>query len=401
MFAFRNQPFKTLYLLIFIPVTLFVRLPYWVLISAIPAFRPHKTWSLKRTISLYVIIVANNLPFQIGFRAPPGDPAKDSVSPETTGFAWVDAVPEQLVTGELAELARQNQVKPARIFGYWYGVRDEHGKPGQHAAKGERVLYYIHGGGYVKGSSHPSSMWTNIPKGFVEKCANIAKRSFAVESRLSSSAPFKPENPFPASVIDALSGYRYLVEVLGFETQNIIVSGDSSGGHVASNLVRYLINASLSGLAAPGALFLLSPTMDWANTHLGTAASTMEQNHATDFVREVLLNGYSATSMRGSLDASELETNPWLSPASLKLEQTEGLFANYPPTAIVAGSLEQTVDAMRTFRDRLESDSGRDKVVYFEYPNVFHDWLMVTSLEPERSQAYSDLGKWLNGVYGV
>jgi len=397
----KSQPLKSLYLLLAIPIILFIRLPYWVFVSAVPALRPRKTWSMKRTLLLYVIDATNSMTYQTGFGAPPSNPEKDSANSETTGFAWVDAIPENLVTGELGELARRNQVTPARVFGYWYGARDEQGKPGQHAAKGERVLYYIHGGGHVTGSSHPSSMWGAILNGFLEKCAPVGKRAFALEFRLASSAPYKPENPFPTSIIDALSGYRYLVETLGFEPLNIIVSGDSSGGHVANNFVRYLVNAALPNLAAPGALILLSPTMDWANTHLGTPASTMDVNGGTDFVRPVLLNGYSATSMRGSLDVSELETNSWLSPSSLKLESTEGLFTNYPPTAILAGGAEQTVDAMRTFRDRLVHDSGRDKVLYLEYPDAFHDWLMVPAIEPERSQAFSELEKWLEEIYSA
>lgn len=251
------------------------------------------------------------------------------------------------------------------------------------------------------GSAHPSNVWRGIPDGFVDKCATVAKRVFSLEYRLSSSAPYKPENPFPASIIDALSGYIYLVETLGFETRNIIFAGDSGGAQVVSNLVRYLVSTRLPGLAPPGALVLLSPAVDWGNTHLGTPASTMDTNAATDFIRPVLLNGYSATSMRGSLDASELETNPWLSPASLKLARTDGLFANYPPTAIVAGDAEHMVDSMRTFRDRLVHDNGKDRITYLEYPDVFHDWVLLSWMEPERSQAFDDLGKWLEGVYGI
>ncbi|EKM50922.1 uncharacterized protein PHACADRAFT_199762 [Phanerochaete carnosa HHB-10118-sp] len=401
MFAFRSQPLKALYLLVFVPFTLFVRLPYWVLVSTIPAFRPRKTWSMKRALSLYIVTTNNNLTYTTGFSALPGNPEKESAKPETTGFAWVDAVPDDLVTGELAEFARRNQVAPARIYGYWYGARGEHGKPGQHAGKNERVIYFIHGGGHVMGSAHPSNVWRGIPDGFVSYCATVAKRVFSLEYRLSSSAPYKPENPFPASMLDALSGYRYLIETLGFETQNIILVGDSGGAQTASNLVRYLISARLPGLVPPSALVLLSPAMDWGNTHLGTPAPTMDTNIATDFLRPVMLNGYSATSMRGSLDAGELETNPWLSPASLKLARTDGLWANFPPTAIVAGDAEHMVDSMRTLRDRLVHDNGKDRVTYFEYPDVFHDWVLLPWIEPERSQAFNDLRKWLEGVYGM
>lgn len=251
------------------------------------------------------------------------------------------------------------------------------------------------------GSSHPTSLAANIVRGFLEKCPHAIDRAFALEYRLASSSPYPAANPFPASVIDALSGYRYLVEDLGFEPANIIVCGDSSGGHLANNLTRYLVNAGLPSLSPPGAIVLLSPTMDWGNTHLGTPESTMDANQPSDYVRPVLLNGYSTTSLRGTLEERELETNAWLSPASLKLPRKDGLFTNYPPTFIIAGGAEQTVDMMRTFRDRLVHDSGKDKVRYVEYPDAFHDFLMLKWYEPERTQAFAELDEWLSGIYGL
>ena len=238
-------------------------------------------------------------------------------------------------------------------------------------------------------------------RGVLEKCPRTIERAFALGYRLSSSFPYPSAGPFPASVIDALSGYRYLVEGLGFYPTNIIVCGDSAGGHLANNLVRYLLNASLPSLSLPGALILLSPAMDWGKTHLGSPESTMETNKSTDFVRPIFLNGYTGTSLRGALEESELDTNSWLSPASLKLPRMDGLFANYPPTFILAGGAEQSVDMMHTFRDRLVHDSGKDKVRYIEYPDAIHDWLNFPWHEPERTQALTELDEWLSGVYGL
>lgn len=239
-------------------------------------------------------------------------------------------------------------------------------------------------------------------KGLLEKCPRAFERAFALDYRLSSSAPYPAANPFPASIIDAISGYHYLVETLGFAPSNIVVGGDSAGGHLASNLGRYLIASKLPTLPPPGALLLLSPTMDWANTHLGTPGSTLDAHKSSDFVRPVMLSGYTTRSLLGALDAGEAATNAWLSPASLKLSSADGLFVGYPPTFILAGSAEQTVDAMRTFRDRLVHDSGVEKVRYVEYTDMFHDFLILgTMAEPERSQAYAEIDKWLGEVYSL
>ena len=106
---------------------------------------------------------------------------------------------------------------------------------------------------------------------------------------------------------------------------------------------------------------------------------------------------YSTTSLQGTLEErGELETNSWLSPASLKLAHKDGLFTNYPPAFTLAGGAEQTVDMMRTFRDQLVHDSDKDKVRYVEYPDALHDFLMLNWHEPERTQALSELNEWLS-----
>lgn len=145
MFAFRNQPLKTLYLLYTIP-SILVRLPYWILAACVPAARPIQAWPFTRTLAIRGARAFIDIIYNIGFLSPEGDPAKDSIRPEKSGFVWVDPVPEAMIVGEVAELARANNVEPATVSGYWYGARDLQGGFGRPAAEGERVLYYLHGG---------------------------------------------------------------------------------------------------------------------------------------------------------------------------------------------------------------------------------------------------------------
>ncbi len=106
-------------------------------------------------------------------------------------------------------------------------------------------------------------------------------RIFGLEYRLSSAAPLKAENPFPASLIDAIAGYRYLVEDIGFHPSRIVLSGDSGAG-IALNLARYLSITKLPSLPVPRGLILLSPTMDWAGTHVGPE-SAAARNASSNF----------------------------------------------------------------------------------------------------------------------
>lgn len=129
------------------------------------------------------------------------------------------------------------------------------------------------GGGYVVGSAHPEGgLIGSISQGLLEYCTRIG-RVFGGQYRLCSAKPFAPANPFPAALLDALSSYHYLVHTAKFKPENIIVSGDSAGGHLAFTLVRYLATVKFVDLPVPGGLILQSPTCEWAVTHIGPESS--------------------------------------------------------------------------------------------------------------------------------
>ncbi|TFY55889.1 hypothetical protein EVG20_g9153 [Dentipellis fragilis] len=124
----------------------------------------------------------------------------------------------------------------------------------------------------------------------------------------------------------------------------------------------------------------------------------MERNARSDVVAAILKAGYTPRALRGKLPADAATRNAWISPASLELEDADGLFAGLPPTCIVAAGAEQTVDAMRTGRDSLVHDLGQGKVRYLEYEDAYHDFL-TTNWEPERTQAVKDLVQWYTEIF--
>ena len=84
-------------------------------------------------------------------------------------------------------------------------------------ASRERVVLYLHGGGYAIGSilSH---------RHLAAQLGRTARtQTLAVDYRLA------PEHPCPAAVDDALAGYRFLLEA-GFARSRIAIAGDSAGG---------------------------------------------------------------------------------------------------------------------------------------------------------------------------
>lgn len=110
----------------------------------------------------------------------------------------------------------------------------------------DRVILYVHGGGYVIGS-------TASHRHLVAELGRAAgTRTLSLDYRLA------PEHPFPAAVDDALAGYRFLL-TQGIEPGNIAVAGDSAGGGLT---VATLLAIRDAGLAQPACGFCISPWID-------------------------------------------------------------------------------------------------------------------------------------------
>ncbi|WP_235900391.1 alpha/beta hydrolase [Lolliginicoccus suaedae] len=118
-------------------------------------------------------------------------------------------------------------------------------RPGAGARDGG-VLLYVHGGGFVSGSplSH---------RGLTSELSSRSQRPvFSVDYRRA------PEHPYPAAADDVLRAYRWLLDS-GLGPEQIVVCGDSAGGHLALGLPP---RAHRAGLAVPAGVVALSPVID-------------------------------------------------------------------------------------------------------------------------------------------
>ena len=117
----------------------------------------------------------------------------------------------------------------------------------------DRVVLYLHGGGYCVGSPAASRAITG---NLAIRCAATV---FAADYRLA------PEHRFPAAVDDAVAAYRGLLDQ-GFEPGATIVAGDSAGGGLA---VATALRLRELRLPQPLALVLFSPWVDLGLSALG------------------------------------------------------------------------------------------------------------------------------------
>jgi len=110
----------------------------------------------------------------------------------------------------------------------------------------EKVILYVHGGGYVSGSC-------NDHRGFVAKFAKYCGvTNLLYEYRLA------PEHPFPAALDDSVKAYNWLLD-RGFKPKNIIIAGESAGGGLGLALLLALKDLNR---ALPAAAVAISPWTD-------------------------------------------------------------------------------------------------------------------------------------------
>ena len=314
---------------------------------------------------------------------------------------WVDPVPN-LIIGDLKAYAEIASVTSIRIPGYWthkLGSTVEVASPPQ---AGEKLIYFLHGGGYTQLSAHPTDVPAAIPRGLLKSIDSV-HRVFAVEYRLSSGAPPTVANPFPAALLDAVAGYNYLVNVIGFAPVDIIICGDSAGGNLVLALTRYLVenqtSSEVSLPAPPAGIILLSPWSDLSDTY-ELPGSSMFSNERSDFLDngEGYINRKKTFLGPHGLEASE--TNRYVSPAYPSLEIN---FVGFPRTLIIVGEAEMLLDQIRALYQKMVKDLGagdgvrRDegKVRYLEAPDCVHDFIIFDWQEPERSSAFKEIADWI------
>ncbi|KZS98123.1 alpha/beta-hydrolase [Sistotremastrum niveocremeum HHB9708] len=396
------EPIRSLWIIYSLLFLIFLKLPYWLIISVPRSGRLCREWTYGRSMHVRIVKWAIKLSDRTGelLFSPDHRAIPTNLPPHVQGV-WVEGIPDHLIVGQIKDWAELADIRPMRIPGYWY-QRPGDAVIGGPARRGEKIALNLHGGAYITFSAHPNDISQNITRGILSECPSI-NRIFSLEYRLSSTAPYKAEFPFPAAVLDALSGYYYLIETVGVSPDDLVIIGDSAGANLALALIRYLIRHPLHPLPIAKSLLLLSPWCEMGPSHMGLDSS-FEDNKHTDYIRDVRGNmaEYSLRAYCAAVGLQESHHNPYISPASRLLppEVVRGLFEGFPKTMIIAGSGERLLDSIRTLRDRFLKDVGQDGVQYLEVPNAIHDFCVFPWYEPERSTVLKAVEEWLREKRG-
>ncbi|WP_253394590.1 alpha/beta hydrolase [Methylorubrum extorquens] len=242
---------------------------------------------------------------------------------------------------------------------------DAHGVPAEWtstpAANGERVILFLHGGGYVSGSlkSHRHMV--------AQAGREALARTLALGYRLA------PEHPFPAALDDALTGYRFLL-ASGIAPARIALAGESAGGGLALATALSLREA---GLSLPGCLWLSSPWVDLALT-----GASMESKAAVDpLLSRTYLSELASLYLNGA-DA----LGPLVSPINADL-------AGLPPMLIQVGSAETLLDD--SIRLAAAAGAADVSVRLAIWPHMIHAWHLFYQEVADGRRSLTEAGAFI------
>lgn len=220
----------------------------------------------------------------------------------------------------------------------------------------EKVIMYVHGGGYVSGSCSDH-------RGFVSKFA-----AFTGVSNLVYEYGLAPENPYPAAVEDSVRVYRWLL-TSGFKPGNIIIAGESAGGGLTLAILLYLKDHNIP---LPKAGVAISPWTDL--TCSGETYTTKNK------VSPAPLNSWHVFAKHYA--GENPLTQPYISPL---LGDLNGL----PPLFINSGMDDELFEDGRLFAEKAMA-AGVD-VTFRAGEKMLHCYPLLAPMFPEATEAMDEM----------
>jgi len=231
-------------------------------------------------------------------------------------------------------------------------------------SKSEKVVLYLHGGGYVAG--HPRHY-----RGFAGILALQGQcRVFSLAYRLA------PEHIWPASLVDAVECFKWLINDLKINPKQIVLMGDSAGGNLALNL---LVTLREEGLPMPAGAALFSPWVELGNKNdsyykVGHQDCLLDPRFM-DYISKVIMGGKIPSAANTPI-----------------MRSIHGLC----PLLIIAGTEEILLDDTLnlTARAQLADVPVETKI----YEGMFHSFVVFAGLIPEANHALdgvcANMRKW-------
>jgi acetyl esterase/lipase len=333
----------------------FAYLPLQIVAYSSPKFRQTRDWSYRQALTNSILKAGlkNYTAFKIKW------PLSLKGGSDRDCFINIQPASPQFYIS----VATDRDIKPETIGATWY----PNPMPSGAAAvdNTEKVILHFHGGSYVLGDGRPSST-SYIANTLLENtpCSYILCAQYRLACR--------SNGRFPAQLQDAISTYAYMLHTLQLPASRIVVSGDSSGGHLALALLRYISEFDDETLLpAPRCMLFWSP---WCDVPEARTPEVWKQNknYKTEFVPSSFPQ-WGARSFLGGLEISGAVEkyvvplrHPFLLPS---------------PVLVVTGSNEVLFEEQKELAARFEKILGNEKAVELVISEgTPHDVLMIAWL---------------------
>lgn len=251
------------------------------------------------------------------------------------------------------------ETRPAD-FGHFHGEWLRAGRD----LREDKALLYLHGGGYCFSSAeaHRPLTW---------RLSRAARRPvLAINYRQG------PDYRIDHAREDALRAYEHLLE-RGYAPGNLLIGGDSAGGHLTLVTLQSIRDA---GLPMPRAGMCFSP---W--TDLSCESPSYRDNRD----RDPMFAARAVAALSSHFVRDRDPYHPHVSPL-------HGNFSGLPPLMITAGSTEVLRDDARRAAERAR-EHGVD-VVYEEWRGMPHVFQMFAFWLPEARAAYRHMTRFIQAV---
>lgn len=263
------------------------------------------------------------------------------------------------VLSQTPEAVDITPVRDAQVRGEWLCHAD--------AVGARQVVLYLHGGGYFFGSAamHRQVTW---------RLSRALRRPvLAVDYRLA------PRHTFEHWRDDAVQAYEHLL-ARGYHGQDIIISGDSAGGHLTLVLLQTLRDR---GLPLPSAGICLSPWTDLT----GDSPSITRNAERDPMIPAITLRLLSRYLCQG-----RDPVDPLVSPL-------HGSFAGLPPLYVMVGSTEVLRDDARRLAQR--AHEAGVPVQYEEWHRMPHVFPLFAAVLPEGRRAFRRMADFVAALEAV
>jgi acetyl esterase/lipase len=227
-------------------------------------------------------------------------------------------------------------------------------------ASGDHVILWLHGGGFVLGSSVSH-------RGFVSRIAATAKCATVIpDYRLA------PEHAWPAAQDDCVAIYKAVLAE-GVPASQIILGGDSAGGALA---LATALQLRAENILLPAGLMLLSPWVDMACNGWSYTAKAQRDPFLTQAGLRVRASQYLGA----------------IPPGDKRVDLLNADLRGLPPAFIQTGEAEIALSDSTTLAERLGASGSA--VTLEIWPDMFHVFQARFAMLSTARQAIDRLGAW-------